>query len=229
MVVCPKCGTQNPLGRVFCISCGTRLDLSQMSSSQIDTMQKPKWTRHFRASRIVAVLVILVLALVGLAAWPKTGQFGTMGTPSDGKRLQAQLNSLRLLRDGQTLGVTLTEMDINSHLRFFKLKRLNVDAFYVGLESGYAFVRIVRDLGKIGVASYSVNPKLSMDLVCMPVGPRLVVRKATLGHLQLVGPARTMAVRRLYRMLGEEPEWGLLKDVDEVNVEEGRIELVVKK
>ena len=35
MVKCTKCGADNPLGRVFCQACGSKLDLSAMTSESV--------------------------------------------------------------------------------------------------------------------------------------------------------------------------------------------------
>ena len=43
MINCAKCGTENPLGRVFCKACGEKLDLRDMSSQRVVEMQKVGW------------------------------------------------------------------------------------------------------------------------------------------------------------------------------------------
>jgi len=68
MVFCKKCGTDNQLGRVFCTSCGAKLDLTNMSNELIaDKSSDGSWISQNWGKLVSVPLVMLVLAIAGLA------------------------------------------------------------------------------------------------------------------------------------------------------------------
>ena len=229
MVICQKCGVKNPLGRVFCMSCGMRLNLTHMTRDTVAKMQKRPWTDYVSARRVVPVLVALVLACGGLAVWPRTEVIGKSGASADHADLQNQLVALMGLRTGQSLRATFAEAGLNAYLRNYKTKRLKLESFSVAILPGYVSARVVRVLGPFKLASFEFSPKVSYDIVCRPAGNRLALRKASVGHLRLFGPARTFASGKVLRLLANEKEWALVKDASEITAEEGRLSLLVKK
>ena len=71
MLTCPKCGYDNELGRIFCHSCGAKLDLSEIKSPKQGGMKlKKKGGGTGRLFwRVIGVVVLLALiGVVYLAA-----------------------------------------------------------------------------------------------------------------------------------------------------------------
>ena len=65
MLVCKKCGADNPLGRVFCGSCGGKLDMTDITSDTLADQQRASFfVAHYK--KFLLVLLLLVLATVGL-------------------------------------------------------------------------------------------------------------------------------------------------------------------
>ena len=70
MVVCQKCGYDNELGRIFCHSCGAKLNLSEIKSPSQGgkSLAKRKAGSSKRVLRTIEVLILLaVIAAVFLA------------------------------------------------------------------------------------------------------------------------------------------------------------------
>jgi uncharacterized membrane protein YvbJ len=69
MIICPKCGNDNPLGRVFCGKCGSKLDFSHTSSQEMVVKVKVNWWgTHWR--KIAYLVFLMVLIPVALLFWP---------------------------------------------------------------------------------------------------------------------------------------------------------------
>ena len=67
MINCTKCGSGNELGRVFCLSCGAKLDLSNLGSEEIVEMDQLPWIKRHYPKIIIAVVVIIVVCSVSLS------------------------------------------------------------------------------------------------------------------------------------------------------------------
>ena len=61
MLICPKCGFDNQLGRVFCHSCGDRLDLSRIKPPT--TAEKKR--RQLKRGAMSVVRLVLKLVIAG--------------------------------------------------------------------------------------------------------------------------------------------------------------------
>ena len=206
MVPCQNCGKENALGRVFCDGCGSKLDLSAMSSARIAELTSRSWlARNWK--KFLWLIVLALVAVVAMALWPKSNTIGLAGTVVGSRRVEAQLGALRAAAAGQSMTATLSERDINGYLAFNVVPSLGFQSISIDAQDGYFFVRAVRGMGMVRIRSFHVGPKLSYELACVPIGGGVAVRKATLGHLSLVGPARMLAVKALVRAFSSHETW----------------------
>jgi len=67
MINCPKCGSDNMIGAIFCRSCGEKLNLNEISPEVFDAPKVPASVKLVKMVQRVALLVI-ILALVALIA-----------------------------------------------------------------------------------------------------------------------------------------------------------------
>ena len=71
MVICQKCGYDNELGRIFCHSCGTKLDLSEIKSPSQGGKSLKKKKAGGTGKTIVRIInfaiVVVVIATIYLA------------------------------------------------------------------------------------------------------------------------------------------------------------------
>ena len=227
-VLCKKCGHDNPLGRVFCGACGVKLDLVDMSSQAVASKQKV--SPVIRVGPVVVVLVVAVLLLAAvLAAIPNTGLVGEKGTSSNGQRVVSPLRAMARLGQRRSLGRTFREADINGYLQFNKARDMGLDSMSVKILDGCMIVRVVRTLGPLDLGKFSLGPKLSYDLVCVPVEGGLRVSKASLGHLPMVGPAKSGVVRSVQKRLATQKEWAAFEHLKKIEAKEGTVSVEVAR
>ena len=83
-VLCKACNHPNDLGHVFCMACGERLDLTNVDEdferSQREAAKAAKIKLFF------LTLVVLLLAFVGVCAWPHTSPLGDEKATRTGRR-----------------------------------------------------------------------------------------------------------------------------------------------
>jgi hypothetical protein len=230
MVLCKKCGNENPLGRVFCVKCGTKLDLTHMTSEHVQEIQKT-WADPLVKywPKAVGAIVVLVLALVGLAFWPNSELIGKKGTRADGHKVENAMASFRNLRTGSPTTMVFTEEEINGYFDFFKVKGMSIQSITVSVMDGCVFVRIVKPLQSIPIPKFQISPVMSYELQCMPSGGVLVPVNVKVGHLSMVGPLKTSALRTLYAMFSKEPEWANMKFICDIKCAAGKITIQAKK
>jgi hypothetical protein len=231
MVSCKKCGNENPLGRVFCVKCGTKLDLTHMTSEHVQEIQKT-WSDPLVKywPKAAAAIVFLALALVGLAFWPDSGLIGKKGTRLDGHKVESAMASIKSLKTGGTMTMAFTEEDINGYFDFFKTKGMNMQSISVSVMDGCVFVRIVKPLKSIPIPKFQVSPVMSYELQCVPYGGQLMVASVKVGHLSMFGPLKTSALRTVYGILAKETEWANMKSISDIKCAAGKITIqVVKK
>jgi hypothetical protein len=161
MLTCPKCGYDNELGRIFCHSCGAKLDLSEMKSpSQGGAKLKKKGSGG--AGRLVGrtigvVILVALVAVIYLAAQvPDVHRIST--TSQDQRSAQQKRFDLdQITSSRQPQVITVTEAEINAFIdQGFKTgdgKGLAVTPSNLQLELGDGVVKAVF-LGKLSVGTF---------------------------------------------------------------------------
>ncbi len=230
MLVCQKCGNDNPLGRVFCGNCGTKLDLSNMTQDVVSEAVRVNWFMlHWR--KFVAGAVA-VLALMGiLALIPNAGTIGEGGTLGGGRRVENLLRQLGQLQSGRTVSASFDEKDINGYFEFIKNRNL-ADYEQVSMDVGIGYVRVhlEKTLFSLTVFGMDWQPKMTYELMCVPGGAGgVVARKATVGRLPLSGPLRTRLIRRLRAQIAEQKDWAGLNYLTKVNMKDNTIHVEARR
>jgi len=229
MIICKRCGNQNPLGRVFCTKCGTKLELSHMTAEHVVEIKK-RWSdpivQHWR--KLAALVVAVVIILAALAFWPQTSPIGKEGTRVDGRRVDVGLSSLRIVRPGEVRNLEFTEQDINGYFKFFKTK-MGADSVSVSIQQGYFTARIIKPIATVPIPKVQIDLKMSYDLVFVPYGRNIVPKKVFMGHLSLFDPMRTSVVRNIINMFARENEWTSLKNITDVKALPGKLALQSRK
>lgn len=228
MPSCEKCGADNPLGRVFCGACGSKLDLRHMTSDEVTRKYRPNWfVLHWR--HIVGTLVAVIVIMIGLGMWPQGQSLGTKGTLHGGGRVEDGLGALARLKKGQSLGIEFKEGDINGYFHFKKAEKMQIASLSVAVSSGVCTVRVIKPFGRWDVRKVSFVPRVSYDIVCVPVQGGLKVAKVTVGHLPAFGPVRASVLRKVHGMLARQKEWSVLKQFDRVEMQPGVIAVRARK
>ena len=228
MLNCPNCGTDNPLGRVFCVNCGGKLDLEGMSSEEVAEKQMPSWfSRHW--PKLVVLAVILLLIPVGLALWPRTARVGEEGKPRGGRRIVTDMSMIGRLSKGQKTTRKLNEADINGYFEYTVKKKLEDFTVSVDVHEGWCLVRAVRSFGKVDLKAFKWEPKVSYDLKCIPHSGMLIPKGVSIGHQGVFGPFKTMAVKAVHKRLSSLREWKYVSHITDIEMADDTISLSAKK
>lgn len=226
MVVCTQCGGDNPLGRLFCIKCGARLDLRNMSSASV-AAKRGGARLPALLPQLIRFLMLLLLVLIGLAFWPQSGPIGGRGSEAGAQNVSRTLRNLQALGRGRTMSATFTEQDVNGYFEHVRAPKMKLDSVSLRMQGGYFTVRVMEKLGPS--VFESLHPRMSSELICVPLGRNVRVVRASVGHLTWLGPLKGLVAHRLVRRFASEPEWAVFRDIDELRAEEGRIWISVKK
>lgn len=228
MLKCTRCGIENPLGRVFCGSCGSKLDLTGVTGDAIAEEVRPSFVElHYR--KAVGVLAVLAVAVVALAFWPNTAPLGEKGTPASPSRTTGKMGVIQTLVSGRSVTVEISEADINGYLSFSRLRKTGIDSCTVRLVPQAFVARLVKPLGSWTAGKFSLSPKISFEVRCVPVGRQLLVSSASIGHLPAVGPLKRMAVGPFLKLFagGKEAEW--LKAASEIKCDMGKVSITATR
>jgi hypothetical protein len=206
-----------------------------MSADEVaDSQHLGLFRRHW--PKLVIVLVILALVPVGLAFWPRSGLVGEKGTSQDARKIESYLRYFkRNLQPGRTIGpYQFTEQGINAYFEFTMVPKIRrshkVDYMSVKVANGYLLVRVVKRLGGVSLGSFELAPKVSYDLACVPYQNRIVVSKASMGHVGLIGPAKGLAVGPMRKLMASQEDWEILAAVvTQIKAQPGTVLVWVKK
>ena len=175
MLTCSKCGYDNELGRIFCHSCGAKLDLSEIKSpAQGGAKLKKSGAGSGRLVwRAVGVVILLaIIAVIYLAAQvPSVRAISTTSqdlVSSDKKRFDLEQIGTR----NRPQVISLTEAELNafvSSLGFEKNsnKSFTVTPSILQLELGNGIVTAVF-VGKVSLGS-AFSKKVYLSYTGRPV------------------------------------------------------------
>ncbi len=127
MVICPKCGYDNELGRIFCHSCGAKLNLSEIKSPSQGgkdlTKRKSRGVRRMLRRTMDIVILLVVVTTIVLAL--QVPALRTISTSSedlssiDKKRFE--LDGLNLQKSPLT--ITISETELNAFIDTLGLQK----------------------------------------------------------------------------------------------------------
>jgi len=224
MLMCPACGTQNALGRVFCSQCGGKLDLTAMTSEAVAESVRPSWFKsHWK--KLLVLFLLLLVGMVVLAAIPMSKPIGQAGKPVPGRNLQRDIGYLERSANKKR---TWTEEAVNGYLDHVAKHTIKAGVS-VDIEKGWCRVRMVRKLGKLDLKFYEVDVSISYDLKCVPRGGRLFVRGAKIGMMPLFPPFKTMVVKDVHKRLSSLKEWKTVSSLSQITMADDKVTVVYKK
>jgi hypothetical protein len=222
MIVCDSCGTENELGRVFCMQCGGKLDLSAMTSDVIAEQCKVGFFRKHWPKFAIGV-VVLILAIVGLTFWPTGPIDGKTGTSVGGRRVNAGLYNMQRLAKGRAVAYTFKEADINGYFQYGKGKDLGLGAVTVKCYNGQMKIHMMTTMFNVKLFGFELSPNTTYDLVAAGYGGKLMVHKVTKGHLKVTrGSAKKFKAKLL-----EQNAFAPFKYATDIKIEEGKVVVTV--
>ena len=67
-IQCDKCGNMNPLGAIFCRSCGEKLEMKEMKPKVVQSANKRKMSAYM-VRQLISLIVFVLIALIGVGAF----------------------------------------------------------------------------------------------------------------------------------------------------------------
>ena len=161
MLICPKCGNDNELGRIFCHGCGDRLDLSSIKPPTELQKKARRFKRGaFRTVRIVVNLVILGVLILIIALICLTPSVAPV-QPTNKELVASDARKIALekLAKGRKSGqVLITEGELNAFFNekpFEKATGQGVEMVPIVLRASFSHDRVkVEFLGTAHFSTY---------------------------------------------------------------------------
>lgn len=230
-ISCNHCGAQNDLGRVFCTSCGKKLDLSQRTSAQEFKGSEAPAVPPVIWKILVLVVVLFVVGVVALAFWctPPIGEVGDL--PGARRVVTKWQNAKVSLRPGKSVGVPLSEREINVYLAQ-QAQKLQLASLAVVLQPGRFETRVGAAITlPFTVPGFSTNQiPLSYNLSGGFNGGKVAITGVKLGHLPLPGSFQSKATEKILPALAEfTKDQDMIDAITEVNLSTGTVEIVFQK
>ncbi len=228
-ITCQDCGHNNELGRIFCGSCGKKLDMSQMSQENVERERR----RPRIGGRIKGVVLILLIAAIGAAAlalWP-LGPLAEDAVLSDPGPVRGQLSGVwHAVEAGSPMRIVLREQEINSYLDVYR-SRANLQSLQADIQPGIMVVRMIDQWGPWDIGGYySLGPlQYTCEVRVVPHGKGYKLDGAALGRLplpdRLAGPVYTRMADVFKDSAGEQE---ILKKLDKLVFKADRLEASFK-
>lgn len=227
-VTCGSCGHRNPMGRLYCMSCGAKLEVTEKSVS-VTGAAVLRGSHVVRMLRLVITLGLLAV-LVQLLR-PVTPQ-AAVGTQSDANILGRKLTALQdALMENRARSESLQEAEINAYL-FEILQRsdssrrswmgLNLQTVQIRLLEGKALALL-----SAGQGAWQITQEIEVVPERGDGGWTCQVTAMRVGHLPLPrGLARELAARsgRIFDGLSREAE--VLKRMNGLRLSHGAVEAI---
>ena len=230
-ITCNHCNAQNELGRVFCTSCGKKLDLTQRTSAQEFKGSEAPRIPSAIWKILVLVIVILIVGAVALAFWctPAIGEFGE---GSNARRVTTKWQNTKVsLRPGMSVGVPISEREINVYLAQ-QVQNLQLTSLTLVFQPG----RFEARAGSAITLPFTV-PGLATNQIALSYnvsggfnGGKAVITGVKLGHLPLPGPFQNKATDKILPAFEEfTKDQAMMDAITEVNLSTGTVEIVFQK
>ena len=227
-VRCGRCGAGNDLNRVFCVSCGGKLDLTKVS-----TVMSSR-TPSFAAGLFRLALTLAIVVAGGLMLWPVQSA-GALGSTADARAMTQTLQYLQqAIETKSVVDRVVTEAEVNGYLAEVLRRnrqalrsegfRLGINVINVSFSREDFVVLVLANWGPVSL-SYEITAVPSLESGRFDV----IVKAARWGHLPLPEPAATWMSSRVAGMfLRMEKEIAILNSLGRCDLGNGRAYLATR-
>lgn len=227
-VTCGSCGHRNPMGRLYCMACGAKLEVTEKSVSVTGAAAR-RGRNVLRGLRLLITLGLLgVLVQLMRPVLPQAA----VGSRADANVLGRKLTSLQdAVMENRARAEQLPESEINAYLleilqRSHPSSRrwwgLNLQTVQIRLAEGKALVLL-----SAGQGAWQITQEIEVAPQPGEGGWTCEVAAMRIGHLPLPGGlARKLAARsgKVFDGLSREAE--VLKQMNELRLRPGVMEAI---
>ena len=228
-IACESCGLENELGRVFCVNCGQRLNLSRTSAEEIRGNVQADRARSY-GKAWVALIFLVVVGVAALVLWPAS-RVGESPATGGADKVRTKLWGLdQAVTVGESGGTFFHEGDINDYLAT-RAADLGFASLSVRLTQGHFLLRGVRPAVPVGLGKTSLGTiRISYEVEGSPSGADWNVTGGAIGHLPLFGPLKRFAFNPMADALAKaKKERQFLSKVSTIQVQPGRVEIKAQR
>ena len=227
MVICNKCGEDNPMGRVFCLGCGTKLDLKDISHEDLFKVTKLTF-REKHGATVAKVLVVALLSPLGLAFWPMQSPISDEADGGAASTLERSLRKARSSVDRGGMVQLAAGGPVLNGLANKRSSQISAQSLSFGVSNSVMSVRaIYRPTWKLG--DYKVSPIYSCDVDYTADGKAIRAKTGRMGHLPLIGPAALIAAIPVGKIFSAQDEWPVTEHLDTISIKERTLRVTLKK
>lgn len=229
-ITCSGCGHRNPMGRLYCMQCGARLEVSERTVTRSPSGAGPLG-RVIRGIRLLVTLSLLAMLIQLLRpVIPMAAVGGRVEASEVSRKLEALQEALL---EGRAVTQRLAEAEINAYLIELLAVSGESSSAWFGLEVRTLQLRLEPDRLVGLVVAERGFLRLSQEIVAAPrrtaEGWSYEVTGMRMGHLPLPRPvARLLAERSAGLVAGLNRERDLIKRLAEIRVGDGAVEAVTQ-
>lgn len=225
-VTCGSCGHRNPMGRLYCMSCGAKLEVTEKSVSAAGAAGR----RGAATGRYVRLVINLLLLLVVVQLVRPAPFRAEIGSRADANALGRKLTVLQdAVMENRARTEVLPEAEVNAYL-FEILQRSNPSSRrWLGLNLQAVRLQFLDGKALAVMSAGQGAWQITQEITVVPVrgdgGWTCNVTAMRIGHLPLPGGlARRLAARsaRVFDGLAREAE--VIKRLKDVRIKQGVVE-----
>lgn len=240
MIICGKCGNDNPLGRIFCAQCGEKLNLDQLNEPGMIRKEPGMSTRTRAILFILLDLIVLLLVLGGLSFWPAAHE-ASLGPDSLG---QAALGKLTRM-DSATVSLAqefsekeanvLVARYLSGQQKGSGMNAKGVNSVEIQFEPNAIRATAYASIGPWHFGTFSVGPfPITYSVVTVPVKEgnvvRFDIRRGAIGHLPLPGPLSKPAADKLSLIFSKATRYRtLFNKTSAIELQKGAVKITTNK
>jgi len=234
MLTCGKCGTDNPLGRIFCGSCGSKLDMSDMSAEAVASQPARRRSsgsgRSGRSGGIILLIVVMVVAGIAVVCLlPSREPIGEMGTKLAKRKIQQALRLFRNAGARRSLGRSFKEADINWYLEHVVVPRMDVLNCSIDVQQGVLDVRMNQLLQRIKLGSFSFDLILTFEATYQEQDGELQLKRGRIGKMPLIGVLAVASAKPIEDRITELKEWKAFQHMESVRADSNALHVKVRR
>ena len=189
-IECSNCGHQNDLGRIFCVQCGQKMDMHATSMVDLNARREFDYGALIRRS-VVAVLVLLIAGVVGLAFWPMKcppvfrDDAGAVQVPIKAKAIRSALSFNR------NVNLNFSEGELNGFLAD-RAKSRKIELLAIDLKPGAFVLYSALYWSPLTNVAWlaSIRVPVAISLQGSFQAGVLTIEQVHMGHLPLPGSVR---------------------------------------
>ncbi len=225
-ITCGSCGHSNPLGRLYCMSCGSKLEVTEKSVAQSGRTE----ARLAALGRGIRLLLSLGLLVVLVQLLRPVLPTADVGGRTDANELGRKLTALQEgLMERRETAEALPEVEVNAYLNEILRRSPPAARHWIGLELKAVQLTLLEGRVVVLLVAEKGPLRLTQEIQVVPVrsGDRWTceVTALRMGHLPLPhGLAQKLAQRSSGVFSGLYREREVLERMAVVQVKDGVIE-----